>query len=601
MHQIAKDARQKTSSWTYDDLGKMLTKSYPDGVQVEEYTYDALGRLETHERPSGKKATYSCDLRDRPLTITWSGTGLYGSGENVTFTWKDDGRPESATNGVATITNGYLTNGDLDYSTQSHSGGSWKVSYAQETGQVVGVDHNVSNPETKTTALTRDHDYTYDDMGNRTNFSVTADGASGTVPQGSSSYTPNDYNQYSAVSSPTSPPNGARNHDADGNLTSDGTRSYVWDAWNRLREVKNSSGTVIATYTYDAQGRRVSKETTTAAVSADTGAALDEETVLFIYDGWNVIQEWAMADGETSFSLRAYLVWGEDLSGSLQGAGGVGGLLARISTSGSIYYHYDANGNPARLTSTDSSTGTYRYDAFGNIREAAGDLVADNPWKFSTKYRDEETGFSYYGYRYYDPATGRWPSRDPIGERGGLNLYGFVGNDGVNEWDLLGQMGPVSPFTCNNHPSNSVPDTTRVKASDLGLSIFSDEDKKKVKKKAESLGVCDMEVGERVESGDIKVLAIATDKRYTIGHLSAVISGEYTRLNGGWSFDGEMDPEDEQVFDFGPKKHHPRYLNECLGVLQWLNPIVKHTFVIDGTIPWVEAGPCCSEDEESEG
>jgi RHS repeat-associated protein len=44
----------------------------------------------------------------------------------------------------------------------------------------------------------------------------------------------------------------------------------------------------------------------------------------------------------------------------------------------------------------------------------------------------------YYAYRYYDPATGRWPSRDPIGERGGLNLYGFVGNDGVNKSDKLG-------------------------------------------------------------------------------------------------------------------------------------------------------------------
>jgi len=47
-------------------------------------------------------------------------------------------------------------------------------------------------------------------------------------------------------------------------------------------------------------------------------------------------------------------------------------------------------------------------------------------------------GVTYYGYRYYDPVTGRWPSRDPIGERGGVNLYGFVGNDGVNSWDLLG-------------------------------------------------------------------------------------------------------------------------------------------------------------------
>jgi hypothetical protein len=45
---------------------------------------------------------------------------------------------------------------------------------------------------------------------------------------------------------------------------------------------------------------------------------------------------------------------------------------------------------------------------------------------------------AYYGYRYYDPVTGRWPSRDPIEERGGLNLYGFVGNNGVNRIDLLG-------------------------------------------------------------------------------------------------------------------------------------------------------------------
>ena len=49
-----------------------------------------------------------------------------------------------------------------------------------------------------------------------------------------------------------------------------------------------------------------------------------------------------------------------------------------------------------------------------------------------------KAGLSYYGKRYYDPVTGRWPSRDPIGERGGLNLYGFVGNDGVNRSDVLG-------------------------------------------------------------------------------------------------------------------------------------------------------------------
>jgi RHS repeat-associated protein len=47
-------------------------------------------------------------------------------------------------------------------------------------------------------------------------------------------------------------------------------------------------------------------------------------------------------------------------------------------------------------------------------------------------------GINYYGYRYYDPAAGRWPSRDPIGEEGGVNLYGFVENDGVDFYDLLG-------------------------------------------------------------------------------------------------------------------------------------------------------------------
>jgi len=61
-----------------------------------------------------------------------------------------------------------------------------------------------------------------------------------------------------------------------------------------------------------------------------------------------------------------------------------------------------------------------------------------NPFRFSTKYQDDETGLVYYGYRYYDPGTGRWLSRDPIGERGGLNLYAYVGNNPVNFYDPYG-------------------------------------------------------------------------------------------------------------------------------------------------------------------
>jgi len=67
-----------------------------------------------------------------------------------------------------------------------------------------------------------------------------------------------------------------------------------------------------------------------------------------------------------------------------------------------------------------------------------GSQAAQNPSRFSTKFTDEESGLVYYGYRYYSPGMGRWLSRDPIAENGGLNLYGFVYNDTVNMADVLG-------------------------------------------------------------------------------------------------------------------------------------------------------------------
>jgi RHS repeat-associated protein len=90
---------------------------------------------------------------------------------------------------------------------------------------------------------------------------------------------------------------------------------------------------------------------------------------------------------------------------------------------------------------TGASAATYRYDAFGNTLVATGSYAATNRYRFSTKPLDNEIANAplyYYAYRWYDPVTGRWPSRDPIGENGGVNLYGFVGNNGVNHIDLLG-------------------------------------------------------------------------------------------------------------------------------------------------------------------
>jgi RHS repeat-associated protein len=73
--------------------------------------------------------------------------------------------------------------------------------------------------------------------------------------------------------------------------------------------------------------------------------------------------------------------------------------------------------------------------------KVTGSAAALNPFRFSTKYTDSETGLLYYGFRYYNPSTGRWLSRDPIEEEGGFNLYGMVENDPLNRVDLLGLDG----------------------------------------------------------------------------------------------------------------------------------------------------------------
>jgi RHS repeat-associated protein len=139
-------------------------------------------------------------------------------------------------------------------------------------------------------------------------------------------------------------------------------------------------------------------------------------------------------------------VWGTDLSGSEQGAGGVGGLLMvrnYVTTNNQSATHfaaYDGNGNVTGLV--DASDGavsaTYEYGPFGELIRSTGGMVSANPFRFSTKFTDNESGLVYYGYRYYNPSAGRWQNRDPIHEFGGLNLLNFVGNRGVNAVDFLG-------------------------------------------------------------------------------------------------------------------------------------------------------------------
>ena len=80
----------------------------------------------------------------------------------------------------------------------------------------------------------------------------------------------------------------------------------------------------------------------------------------------------------------------------------------------------------------------HEYGPFGELLRATGLIAKSNPFRFSTKYQDDETDLLCYGYRYYNTGIGRWLSRDPIEEDGGANLYNFLASDSINSFDRLG-------------------------------------------------------------------------------------------------------------------------------------------------------------------
>ncbi len=103
---------------------------------------------------------------------------------------------------------------------------------------------------------------------------------------------------------------------------------------------------------------------------------------------------------------------------------------------------YDGNGNIASLINLGSGAlaAAFEYSPFGEMLrdEILDNTVATSAFGFSTKWRDVETGWLNYGRRYYDPRNGRFIGRDPIAEKGGINLYAFCGNNSINRWDRLG-------------------------------------------------------------------------------------------------------------------------------------------------------------------
>jgi len=232
-------------------------------------------------------------------------------------------------------------------------------------------------------------------------------------------------------------------YDANGNLRTNGARFYDYDDENQLIRV-TEPGSWKSEFFYDGRMRkRIQTE-----YEWTNGAWKTNQIVRYVYDGVLVVQERNGMNVPTVAYTR-----GKDLSGDMAGAGGIGGLLIRTDLTTSrdphAYYHADGNGNiTALLNSEEAVVARYAYDPFGKTTTSSGPLADANTYRFSSKEHHQPSSLIYYLYRFYDPNLQRWVNRDPVEELGGINLYGFVGNQPISTVDnyglFLASPGPTT-------------------------------------------------------------------------------------------------------------------------------------------------------------
>jgi RHS repeat-associated protein len=245
--------------------------------------------------------------------------------------------------------------------------------------------------------------YTYDAVANRLTDTKTT---------GALSYNAN--NQLTAAGSVS------YSYDANGNTinqtdsaTTGNTRNYVYDTSDRLIQVRDANNTLIAVYSYDPFGRRLSKDSGT-------------QKTFYLYNEEGLIAE-ADATGQVTKSY-GYAPNSTYMTNPL------------FMKTGANYYYYqnDHLGTPQKLvTQSGQVVWSATYDAFGSATVGAGYTLTNN-LRLPGQYYDAETGMHYNWMRYYDPKTGRYVTSDPIGLAGGVNLYTYVGGNPVSWVDPLG-------------------------------------------------------------------------------------------------------------------------------------------------------------------
>ncbi len=436
----------KTVSWTYDALNRPLSQDYAEntdhftydaeGNLVQAYnndvtltsTYDALHRLTAKSVSTwGKTVSYAYDAAGNRLSMTDP------DGATTTYAYDANYRLTALVNPFGETT-GFIYDPGGRLTRQNNANGSSARYLYDAAGKILKVSHlNAANDTLSY------FNYSYDDAGNRIATTdpsgASAYGYDGSFRLDSVHYSNGDTELFSYDNvgnrlqrtlngAPTAYSYNSSNmlltagneafaFDPNGNQTlknvAADTILYEYDALNRLRKVTFPSG-AMNEFAYDPFGNRIS-------LTDSTGA-----TTRFFNDGLNTLLE-MNSSGATIAKYTANA--------------GLDQWLSMRRGGQSYFYHQDALGSVAGLSNAGGAVvRSYQYDVFGKIRSQTGSLL--NPYTYTGQRLDSQTGLHYFRARYYDQATGRFTSRDPLGFTTGENLYGYVMNNPMNWRDPLG-------------------------------------------------------------------------------------------------------------------------------------------------------------------
>ncbi|MDA1195919.1 MAG: RHS repeat-associated core domain-containing protein [Planctomycetota bacterium] len=398
-------AYTKTVTKAYDAAGNKVAELYPSGLDLD-YTWNAIQRLATVTDGTNTIASFTYSgARRKDVTLENGTTTTY----SYTGYRSEVSRILHETSSPATIVDlqyGYDANHDRLYERYGGTSALGDVfEYDKARRLTLAWMGSADVTAASSSAYVKKLEFAMDDDGNRTSVKVTPYGQS----QQTTSYTSNSLNQYTAVggASPT--------HDDNGNLTSDGTLAFEYDYKNQIVRVKQSS-TTIAEYKYDALGRRVEKDDQT---NVERYVYSGYETIS-VYDGSNAWKkDFVFGEGIDEVLLLAQedlLDFDSDMN------------TTEVTRS---YYHANALGSIMAITdANEAEVVKYRYDPYGKVTITRNGTPQSsdplgNPWTYTGRFSDEETGLMYYRARAYSPDTGRFLQRDPLGYAPSPSLYQY--------------------------------------------------------------------------------------------------------------------------------------------------------------------------------